>query len=160
SLSPWLRSVVRCLGVLLCHRSGEVEHHTLLVAHDPRVVAGRAHEDVAGSHLALSAVVHTDLQAALEDVTVVVDLAALRARDGGHGLGPAPAGFEGGHGEVEPAEVDGFEVSSREVAPLVRLVDRLDLQHDGSFRSDPPLHRPPVKPEPPTEGPVVREVSR
>src|SRR5690606_18308106 len=61
------------LRVRLRHGAREVVHDHLLVADHPRVVSGRADEDVAGAHLALGAVVHPDVHAALNDEAVVVN---------------------------------------------------------------------------------------
>jgi hypothetical protein len=59
----------------------EVQQDARLIADDPSVVPGRHVKGLAGAELALSAVIHLQRHAALEDIPDVVNLARVGTSD-------------------------------------------------------------------------------
>src|SRR5205823_4893338 len=84
----------------------EVEEHAGLVAHDLGVVPRRDRDGIAGSTLALGAVVHEHLHAARHAVSEVRDLAGVRPSDRLDVVRPAPAGLEGAAPNGVTAELE------------------------------------------------------
>src|SRR4051812_32522343 len=99
-------SVGASAGLRVVARPVPVDHHDLLVADDPGVVAARQGRDVPGTGDQLGAVVHADRQPAAEVVLEVRRLAALRVRDRPHVVRPPPTGLEDEAADLATANVE------------------------------------------------------
>src|SRR2546425_2972077 len=87
----WFRAAQPSGGILL--GAHQMKRNIGSVAQDPAVMTRRDLEDVARLQLKLLAIIHADHRAPLEHHPEVGNLTTARARDGGHMLGPLPAGF-------------------------------------------------------------------
>src|SRR5689334_10304892 len=87
-------------------------------------MAGLHVDDIARTDLGLGPIVHLDAHATTDDVAQMVDLAAIRLRDGLHVLRPAPPRLEDALAHHALAQLDdGYLSVAREWPGLVRLVE-------------------------------------
>src|SRR5713101_2679524 len=94
--SPPPIGAATCLRLLRVRlHAGPIDEDTWLIAHGPRIVAGRRDHDIAWAVVDLRAVVRLDDHPAGEDVCGVIGLAAVGAGNGLHIVRPLPPRLEG-----------------------------------------------------------------
>src|SRR5438132_11105824 len=123
------RSFSRPLAALrVSLQPAEVEQHAAVVL-DPRIVAGRHVERVAGPYLQLGSIGHPDCHPSLEDVADVLDLAHVGAAERLHMLGPAPTRLERSAPDHVPVQIDELHLALAvfELTDFVRGAKALSL---------------------------------
>ena len=115
------------LGLCVGAHSLEIHDHNRLFPYDPGVMPRTDQGDIAWMTVEFRPVIHADSDHARHVVLEMGGLATVRLGDGLYRLRPAPACFERGPADNDPADCHQFQAAVREFANFIRMLEVLQL---------------------------------